>query len=149
MTHNRGGDIENILSRCRTIAVVGVSRDPLKDSRIVAEYLISQGYEVIPVNPFVDELLGKRCYKTLLDMPDEVARGIDVVDIFRPAEETPKIVEQAVKLRKKFGRPEVIWMQLGIFNEEAARMAEMAGMTVIMDRCIKIEHSRMKGSTKI
>ncbi|MBS7626496.1 CoA-binding protein [Candidatus Bathyarchaeota archaeon] len=142
------GDIKDVLSRCRTVAVVGVSRDPSKDSRIVAEYLMSQGYEVIPINPFTDELLGKKCYKTLVDMPEEVAKRIDIVNIFRPAEETPQIVEQVISLRKKLGRPDVIWMQLGIINEEAARMAEEAGMVVIMDRCIKIEHSRMKGLTK-
>ncbi|MBS7649992.1 MAG: CoA-binding protein [Candidatus Bathyarchaeia archaeon] len=148
MAQSIRGDIKNILSRYRTVAVVGVSRDPLKDSRIVAEYLMSRGYEVIPINPFIDELLGKRCYKTLLDMPEEVAGRIDIVDIFRPAEETTQIVEQAIRLRKMFGRPDVIWMQLGIVNEEAARMAEEAGMVVIMDRCIKIEHSRMKDTTK-
>ncbi|MGQ9543590.1 MAG: CoA-binding protein [Candidatus Bathyarchaeia archaeon] len=143
----REEEIESILSRCRTVAVVGISRDPLKDSFIVAEYLESQGYEVIPINPFCDRVLGKRCYSNLLEIPEDVAKKIEIVDIFRPASEAPQIVEQALQLRRKFGRLEVVWMQLGIVNEEAARKAREAGMNVVMDRCIKIEHSRMKLSS--
>lgn len=137
-------EVERILSECKTVAVVGLSRDPSKDSHAVASYLQSNGYEIVPINPFCDEVLGKKCYRSLLETPEEIAESIEIVDVFRPSSDVPPIVEQAIQLRKKYGRPEVIWMQLGISNEDAARVARDSGMTVIMNRCIKIEHSRME-----
>jgi predicted CoA-binding protein len=137
-------EIKSILSKYRTVAVVGLSRDPSKDSRAVASYLKSEGYQIIPVNPFCEEVLGKKCYKSLLETPEELVKSIDIIDIFRRSPDVPPIVEQAIQLRKKYGKPEVIWMQLGILNEEAAKTARDAGMVVIMDRCVKIEHARIK-----
>jgi len=137
-------EIKSILSKYRTVAVVGLSKDPNRDSHAVAGYLKSEGYQIVPVNPFCDEVLGKRCYKNLLEIPEEIIRSIDIVDIFRPSSDVPPIVEQAIQLRKKYGKPAVVWMQLGIVNEEAAKTARDAGMIVIMDRCIKIEYARIK-----
>jgi predicted CoA-binding protein len=97
------------------------------------------GYRIIPVNPFVDEVLGEKSYKSLLDVPE----AIEVVDIFRPAEAVPAIVEEAIQLKKRVGHPKVVWMQLGIVNEEAARRAKEAGFTVVMDRCMMREHKRL------
>lgn len=132
-------EITKILRNYRSVAVVGLSRDPKKDSHEVAEYLKSRGYRIIPINPFAEEILGERCYKSLLDLPDDMKKSIEIVDIFRPSEDVLPIVEQALQLRRKYGKPFVIWMQLGIVNENAANMAKEAGMKVIMDKCIMIE----------
>jgi len=132
-------EITEILRNHRNVAVVGISRNPKKDSYEVADYLKSKGYKIIPVNPFADEILGERCYKSLLDLPDDIKRSIEIVDIFRPSKDVLPIVEQALQLRRKYGRPFVVWMQLGIVNQDAAKMAKDAGMKVIMDKCIKIE----------
>lgn len=138
--------IRNILEKHRTVAVVGVSRDSRKDSYIVAEYLKSKGYDVIPINPFADEILGERCYKSLMDVPEDLQKNIEIVDIFRPSQDVPPIVDQAMGLRKKNAKPYVIWMQLGIVNEEAAKRADEAGFTVVMDKCMMIEHGRLSES---
>ena len=134
--------IKNILGM-RTVAVVGLSRDPSRPSYDVAQYLKARGYTIIPVNPTVDEVLGEKSYKSLLDLPDELKRKIDIVDIFRRAEDVPPIVEQAIQLHKESGHPKAVWMQLGIVNEEAARKAKEAGLEVVMDRCMKIEKARL------
>jgi predicted CoA-binding protein len=127
----------------RTIAVVGLSKDPAKASHDVASYLQSHGYRIVPINPTIDEVLGEKSYKSLLDLPEELKRQIDVVDIFRRAEDVPPIVEQAIQLHSNYGHPTVVWMQLGIVNEDAARKARAAGLDVVMDHCMKIEHARL------
>ena len=131
--------IKSVLESYRTVAVVGLSRNSAKASYQVANYLKSVGYHIIPVNPFADEILGEKCYKSLLEVPET----IDIVDIFRPSEDVPAIVEEAITLKKRLGTPNVIWMQLGIVNEEAARRAKEAGFTVVMDKCMRIEHKRL------
>ncbi len=131
-------EIKSVLKTCRTVAVGGLSRNPAKDSHRVAKYLQSVGYHIIPVNPFADEILGEKCYKNLLDIPETI-----VVDIFRPSEDVPPIVEEAIKLKNKLGTPKVIWLQLGIVNEKAARRAREAGFTVVMNRCMMVEHRRL------
>jgi predicted CoA-binding protein len=136
-------DVKEILTKYRTVAVVGVSRDPSKDSHRVAKYLQSQGFHVIPVNPTADEVLGEKCYKSLLEMPGDVQRTIEIVDIFRPSSDTPAIVEQAVKLKERYDKPYVVWMQLGIINEQAAETARQAGIVVVMNRCMMQEHGRL------
>jgi len=135
-------EITEILRNYRNVAVVGLSRDPNKDSYEVADYLKSKGYKIIPINPFADEILGERCYKSLLDLPDDIKSSIEIVDIFRPSKDVLPIVEQALQLRRKYGRPFVIWMQLGIVNQDAAKMAKEAGMRVIMDKCMMVELKR-------
>jgi hypothetical protein len=135
--------LKEILESHSTVAVVGLSRNPSKDSYRVAEYLQSQGYRIVPVNPVAEQILGERSYSSLLELPDELKRAVGIVDIFRPPEAVPPIVDDAIKLREEHGAPHVVWMQLGIVNEEAAEKAWNAGMTVIMDRCIKVEHQRL------
>jgi len=93
----------------------------------------------------VDEVLGERSYKSLLDLPEQLKHEIDVVDIFRRTEDVPPIVDEAIQLHKRLGRPKAVWMQLGIVNEEAASKAKDAGLSVVMDRCMKIEHARLVG----
>jgi predicted CoA-binding protein len=138
---------KEILRRYRTIAIVGLSREPEKDSYRVAEYLKINGYHIIPVNPFADEILGQRSYQSLLDIPQDLQKGIEVVDIFRPAKDVPLIVEQTIKLRQTYGNPQVIWMQTGIVNEQAAQTAREAGLTVVMDSCIMQEHIKVSNGS--
>ena len=135
-------EIREILTRYKTVAVVGLSREPDKDSYRVSAYLKEHGFRIIPVNPFADEVLGERSYKSLLDIPTEIQRTIEVVDVFRPAKDVPPIVDQAVKLKEMYGKPYVVWMQLGIVNEQAAETAKQAGLTVVMNKCMMVEHKR-------
>ena len=128
--------IKEILKKYKVIAVVGLSKEPGKDSHRVSAYLKQHGYRIIPVNPFADEVLGEKSYKSLLDIPPEIQKTIEIVDIFRPAKDVPPIVEQAIKLKQSLGRPFVVWMQLGIVNEEAAEAARKAGLIVVMDKCL-------------
>jgi predicted CoA-binding protein len=140
MSKNTLGEV---LGKYRVIAVVGLSSDPAKPSYGVASYMKEHGYRIVPVNPFVEEVLGEKSYKSLLEMPVEIQQTIEIVDIFRRAQDVPPIVEQAVKLKRAFGKPYVVWMQLGIVNQEAAQAAVQAGLTVVMDRCIMVEHERL------
>jgi len=127
-------EIEEILGKYKRVAVVGVSRDEAKDSRIVFEYLKGHGFTVYPVNPNVDEIGGQKCYKSVLDIPDK----IDVVDIFRPSSEVMPVVREAIGKKAK-----VVWMQLGIVNEEAAALARANGLEVVMDRCMMVERRKI------
>lgn len=135
-------DIEDILNLSKTIAVIGLSRSPEKDSYRVARYLQSQGYKIIPVNPSAEEILGERSYHSLQELPEDLKRSVDVVDVFRPSEDVPPIVDQAIEMRRRFGRPTAVWMQLGIVNETAAKRARAAGLKVVMNRCMEIEGRR-------
>jgi predicted CoA-binding protein len=127
-------EISTLLKNCRTIAVVGLSPKENRPSNQVARYLQDVGYRIIPVNPGQKEILGETCYPSLLDIPEPV----DVVDIFRRSEEVLPVVEQAVKIKAK-----AVWMQQGIINEEAARLARSNGLAVVMDRCMKIDHASL------
>jgi predicted CoA-binding protein len=135
-------EIKEILTKYKAVAVVGLSREPEKDSYRVSAYLKEHGFRIIPVNPFADEVLGEKSYKSLLDIPTEIQRTIEVVDVFRPAKDVPPIVDQAVKLKEMYGKPIVVWMQLGIVNEQAAETAKQAGLTVVMNKCMMVEHER-------
>ena len=134
--------IKEILTKYKTVAVVGLSREPDKHSHRVSTYLKKHGFHIIPLNPFADEFLGEKSYKSLLDIPSEVQKTTDIVDIFRPPKDVPLIVKQAVKLKEMYGKPYVVWMQLGIVNEQAAEAAKKAGLTVVMNKCMMIEHKR-------
>lgn len=127
-------DIREILTTYKTVAVVGCSSSPLKDAHIVPKYLQDHGYRMIPVNPFSDEILGEKCYDSVQDIPF----SIDIVDVFRPSDQVGPVVAQALETDAK-----VIWMQLGIRNEEAAKKARAAGLKVIQNLCIRIEHQRL------
>jgi predicted CoA-binding protein len=137
--------IKEVLTKYRVVAVVGLSRDPGKTSYGVTEYLKKHGFRIVPVNPFVNEILGEKAYKSLLDMPLEVQKTIEVVQIFRPSEDVPSIVDQVIQLRKSNGVPFVVWMQLEIVNEQAGEKAREAGLTVVMNRCMMQEHKRLLG----
>ena len=119
----------------RNIAVVGMSKNEGKPAHFVPKYLIERGYNVIPVNPTITEVLGKKSYPSIADMPEDV----DVVDIFRRSEDVPVVVMDAMKKKGI----KVIWMQEGIYNEEAERKAKENGMDVVYNRCMMAEHKRL------
>ncbi|WAH35568.1 CoA-binding protein [Alicyclobacillus dauci] len=126
--------IAKILEDAKTIAVVGLSDKPERDSYRVAEYLQRHGYRIIPVNPSIDTVLGQKSVPSLRDLDDPV----DIIDVFRRSDALPAVVDESLTLSAP-----VIWAQLGIINEDAAQTATENGKTMIMDRCIKIEHSRL------
>src|SRR5688572_30450118 len=131
-----GDKTRRILLRHRTIAVVGLSANWYRPSYFAAKYMQEHGYRVIPVNPMYEEVLGEKCYKSVRDIPDKV----DIVDCFRKSEEIRSIADDAVAVGAR-----VLWMQLGVQNPEARRIAEAAGLEVVENRCVKIEHARLFG----
>ena len=132
-----------ILKKYRSIAVVGISRSKEKDAHRIPKYMKSQGYTIIPINPFANEILGEKCYRSLPEMPKTVQSTVDIVNIFRPSRDAFEVVEKAVEMKRSVGRPFVVWMQLGIVNEEAAELARKEDAEVVMDRCLLVEHKKM------
>jgi predicted CoA-binding protein len=128
--------LRRILRECRTIAVVGLSANWYRPSYFAAKYMQEHGYRVIPVNPAYDSVLGEKCYKSLA----EITEKVDIVDCFRRSEEISALADEAIAIGAK-----VLWMQLGVRNDDARRRAEAAGLEVIDDRCVKIEHARLFG----
>ncbi|MGC9105858.1 MAG: CoA-binding protein [Thermoprotei archaeon] len=131
--------ILKILKEYKNIATVGFSKDPSKPAHAVPKFLILKGYNVIPVNPTVDSILGRKSYKSLLEIPDRV----EVVQIFRPSKDVPPIVDEAIKRARERGDVKVVWMQEGIRNDEAARKAQENGLIVIQDKCMYREYMRL------
>jgi predicted CoA-binding protein len=133
-----------ILTAFRTIAMVGLSSDPMRPSHFAAIYMLSEGYDIIPVNPrhAGGTILGQRVYASLDEIPRD--RGVEIVDVFRKPEAVLPIAEQAIAMGAK-----VLWLQLGIRHPDAARLARSAGLDVVMDRCVKIEHARFFGGLNL
>ncbi|HWA82666.1 MAG TPA: CoA-binding protein [Fimbriimonadaceae bacterium] len=129
--------IRDLLATAHTIAVVGLSTEKTKASNMVASYLQDEGYRIVPVHPKATEILGEKCYPDLKSIPEKV----DIVDIFRPALEVPGIVEDAIAIGAK-----AVWMQLRIIDFPSAERALAAGLKVVVDRCIKMEHGRFGGA---
>jgi predicted CoA-binding protein len=128
--------LRRILKQNKTIAVVGLSANWWRPSYFAAKYMQEHGYRVIPVNPQYQEVLGEKCYASLKDIPEKV----DIVDCFRRSEDIGPIADEAIAIGAR-----VLWMQLGVINHEAAEKARKAGLDVVMDRCVKIEHARLFG----
>ena len=129
-------ELRRILKTNHTIAVVGLSADWYRPSYFAAKYMQEHGFRIIPVNPKYDESLGEKCYPTLKAIPEQV----DIVDVFRKPDDCVPIAQDAVAIGAK-----VLWLQLGVVNEEAARVAQAGGLEVVMDRCVKIEYARLFG----
>lgn len=125
-----------IIQSAESIALVGVSANPIRSSNFVATYLVRTPLRVYPVNPAYDEVLGLKCYPSLHDLPEVP----DIVDIFRREDAIPGVVDEAIEVGAK-----VVWLQLGLRHEEAAATAAAAGLEVVQDRCLKIEHARFSG----
>jgi uncharacterized protein len=132
-------ELRDVLGRARTIAVVGLSDKPDRDSNEVARYLQSQGYRVVPVNPMTPEVLGEKSYPSLSAIPRDVK--VDIVDVFRRSDQVPPVVDEAIARGDK-----VVWMQLGVEYAEATAKARAAGLTVFENLCIMVQHKRLKGS---
>jgi predicted CoA-binding protein len=128
--------ILTVLRSYRNVAVVGLSANPNRPSYFAATYLKDYGFEITPVNPAYEEVLGRKCYPSLAEVPGP----LEIVDIFRRPEDVPPVVDEAIRLGAK-----VIWMQLGVISHEAREKALAAGLEVVMDRCMKIEHARFHG----
>jgi uncharacterized protein len=128
--------LRRILRECRTVAVVGLSPEWHRPSHFVAKYLQQHGYRIIPVNPRSAEILGERCYASLLEIPERV----DMVDVFRRTADVLPIAQQAVQIKAR-----CLWQQIGVLNLEADALARHAGLDSVMDRCVKIEHARFFG----
>ncbi|MFN7949071.1 MAG: CoA-binding protein [Blastocatellia bacterium] len=135
MKINDPAEMEKILRECRTIAVVGLSSDPYRPSHDVAGYMQRQGYRIIPVTPNESSVLGEQAYARLEDIPEKV----DLVNIFRRADQAGVHVDEAIKIGAK-----AVWMQFDVIDRAAAQRALDAGLMVVMDRCLKIEHARRK-----
>ncbi|HRU93654.1 MAG TPA: CoA-binding protein [Anaerolineae bacterium] len=127
------------LERLNTVAVVGMSTNPTKAAHRVPAYLLTEGFEVIPVNPHAETILERRCYRSLLDVPE----SIDIVEVFRPSEDALPVVEEALARHTARGDVALIWLQLGIVNETARARAEAAGIPFVQDRCMAIEIPRL------
>jgi predicted CoA-binding protein len=127
--------ITELLQTAKTIAVVGLTNSPFRPSYGVTQYMRSQGYRIIPVNPNITEWLGEKAYSSLLDVPDK----IDIVDVFRRSDAVPEIVEQTIQIKAP-----AIWLQEGVIHEEAAERARQAGIFVVMDLCILKEHRKIR-----
>ncbi|MEX0832465.1 MAG: CoA-binding protein [Actinomycetota bacterium] len=129
-------DLRSLLAAAKTIAVVGLSSKPGRDSNGTARYLQRAGYRIIPVNPNEGEVLGERAYSSLLDVPE----AVDIVDVFRRSPSTPPVARDAVRAEAK-----VLWLQEGIFNDEARRIGEEGGLTVVMGVCLHLTIERLRG----
>jgi uncharacterized protein len=132
--------LRRIFTGSKTIAVVGLSKDPSKDAHTVPKYLQDHGYRILPVNPTADAILGEKAYKSLAD----VHEPYDIVEIFRPSSDVPPIVDAAIN-----GPAKVVWMQVGIENDEAARKAEAAGKIVVQNACMRTVHQRLFGRSAV
>ena len=146
MSHD---EIEQILTKYKVVAIVGMSDTIGKHSYRVGAYLKRHGYQIIPVNPTIDKVLGCKSYRTLLEIPERIQKTIEVVNIFRKPEDVPPIVDQAITIKARFGKLSVVWMQVGIVNEEAAKTARATGLAVVMDKCIMAEHHRLTKDVSI
>lgn len=129
-------DIKRMLGDCRSVAVVGCSPNPQRDSHKVARYLLEKGYTVIPVNPQAQEILGQKCYASL----EEIGQPVDMVNVFRDPSHAPELARQAARLGAK-----VLWLQLGVKSPQAAQTAQQAGLDYVEDRCLMVEHHRQGG----
>jgi predicted CoA-binding protein len=129
-----------VLNKSKTIAVVGASKNPEKEAYSVPRYLKDHGYRIVPVNPTAGEIMGEKAYPSLLELPEDVARMIDVVEVFRPSDELPQVALQAVEMKRRYGRPFFFWAQQGLESEEAKRILEKDGIQYVMDACMRTVH---------
>jgi predicted CoA-binding protein len=132
-----------VMRKYKIIAVVGASKNPEKEAYTVPVYLQQHGYTVIPVNPTTDVVNGLKSYPSLADIPAELARKVDVVEVFRPSEELPEVARQVAKMKERTGRPFVFWGQLGLENDDAKGILDEAKVDYVMDKCMRVEHQMM------
>jgi len=134
----------DVMRNHRVIAVVGASKNPEKEAFTVPAYLLQHGYTIIPVNPTTDSVNGLKSYPSLADIPLELAKKVEVVEVFRPSEEFPEVARQVVKMKERTGKSLVFWGQLGLENEEAKKILGDARIDYVMDKCMRVEHQFMR-----
>jgi len=130
------------LRKYRVIAVVGASKNPEKDAFSVPQYMKEHGYRIIPVNPTADQIVGEKAYPSLSDIPTDLAKQVEIVDVFRPSEDLPKVAQQTADMKNRYGRPFVFWAQLGLENDEAKRLLSENGIQYVMNDCVRAAHRR-------
>ena len=136
-------DIRQILENTTNIAVIGLSKNELKDSYQVSMYMRISGYNIIPINPTADSIMGVKSYENLMNIPEEIMMNIELVNVFRKSEFVEGIIEEAIEINKKYGKIHTVWMQLGIFYDEADKISKENKLNIITNKCIKIEHGKL------
>ena len=136
-------NIEQIFENTSNIAVIGLSKNELRDSYQVSAYMKNAGYNIIPINPTIDSVMGVKSHNSLKNVPEDVLKNIELVNVFRKSEFVNEIVDEVIEINKKYGRIHTIWMQLGIFYDEIDRISEENKLNIITNKCIKIEHGKL------
>lgn len=131
---------QDVIRKYRVVAVVGASKNPEKEAFTVPAYLKDHGFRIIPVNPTADLVNGEKAYPTLAALPDDLARSIEVVEVFRPSEELPQVASQVIEMKRRTGRPFVFWAQTGLENSEAKQTLQRGKVDYIMDACMRVIH---------
>lgn len=130
----------DVINKYRFVAVVGASKSPEKEAYTVPEYLQQHGFKIVPVNPTADSIHGEKAYPSLASLPDDIAKRVEVVEVFRPSEELSAVASQVIEMKKKVGRPFVFWAQQGIENDEAKKILSEAEIDYVMDACMRTIH---------
>jgi uncharacterized protein len=125
----------------KVIAVVGASKNPGKDANTIPAFLREHGYRVVPINPAADEIFGERVFPSLASMPEQLAKEVEVIEVFRPSEELPQVARQVVELSKRYGRSYVFWAQAGLENDEAKEVLTTAGIPYVMNACMRVVYT--------
>ena len=137
-------DIRQIFENTTNIAVIGLSKNKLKDSYQVSMYMRNSGYNIIPINPTTDSIMGVKSHNNLKDIPEDIVKNIELINIFRKPEFVENILEEVIEMKKKYGKIHTVWMQLGIFYDKADTVSKENQLNIITNKCIKIEHGRLK-----
>ncbi|MDX1586421.1 MAG: CoA-binding protein [Balneolaceae bacterium] len=136
-------DLDTMLKKAKTIAVIGCSKNEYRTSHHIASYLQEEGFTIIPIHPDYDEVLGEKAYDSILDLPSDTE--VDIVDIFRDSEHTAEMVEEIIEWSERTGQKPVVWTQLGVSSDDARRLAEEAGLPYVEEKCLMVEHRNRVG----
>ena len=136
-------NIEQIFANTSNIAVFGLSKNELRDSYQVSVYMKNAGYNIIPINPTIDSVMGVKSYNSLMNIPEEMLKNIELVNVFRKSEFVKEIVDEVIEINKKYRKIHTIWMQLGVFFNEVDNISKESKLNIITNKCIKIEHGRL------
>tara|TARA_B100000745_G_scaffold67389_1_gene39778 strand:+ start:24 stop:443 length:420 start_codon:yes stop_codon:yes gene_type:complete len=137
-------DIRKIFENTTNIAVIGLSKNELKDSYQVSMYMRNSGYNIIPINPTTGSIMGVKSYNSLKDIPEDIIKNIELINIFRKPEFVENILKEVIEMKKKYGKIHTVWMQLGIFYDKADTVSKENQLNIITNKCIKIEHGRLQ-----
>ena len=137
-------NIRKIFENTTNIAVIGLSKNELKDSYQVSMYMRNSGYNIIPINPTTDSIMGVKSHNSLEDIPEDMIKNIELINIFRKPEFVENILKEVIEMKKKYGKIHTVWMQLGIFYDKADTVSKENQLNIITNKCIKIEHGRLQ-----